>query len=303
MIARPFKPRPCPGCGSDRSAEEVCSDPRAESLSPDVLRRFWSGFHDDKVFFSYHRCHDCGLMFAPRYFDDGELAELYSDLAENMYVVPPAAIEATQRAYFDEAAKGGRLSGGYLEIGPDVGHVVKQAARKGNFDRFWLFEPNRSVHERLARNAEPHPHHVHAAMDDLSPVPTGSVGLAVMIHVLDHLLDPLAMLDQIRRTLRPGGKLLIVTHNEQSLLRRLTGRRWPPFCLQHPAIFSPASITGLLRRSGYCNVRVKRSVNYYPFSFLARQAGRALGLGLEQVPMPDAVIGLRLGNMITLAVR
>ena len=42
-----------------------------------------------------------------------------------------------------------------------------------------------------------------------------------MIQVLDHLLDPIATLTELRAKLLPDAKLLIVTHNEQSLLRKM----------------------------------------------------------------------------------
>ncbi|HEX9805860.1 MAG TPA: class I SAM-dependent methyltransferase [Alteraurantiacibacter sp.] len=298
-----FLQRSCPSCGHNRFAEIIRSEPRAETLSLEELKPFWAGFHETKLFFSYHRCAACGLLFAPRFFDDDQLAELYSDLAPNMDIVPSASIEATQRSYFEAAAKAAALEGGYLEIGPDVGHVAAHAARTGCFDAFWLFEPNLTVHPHLAAATAPFPTHILSDMTDLSPVPDGSVGVAAMIHVLDHLLDPVSMLRQIHGKLRPGGTLMIVTHNEGSLLRKVMGRRWPPFCLQHPQLFSPASITAMLRRSGFASATVDRSTNYFPVDFLVKQAGKAIGLKFDRLPAPKASLGLKLGNMITMAKR
>ena len=140
-------------------------------------------------------------------------------------------------------------------------------------------------------------------MTDLSAVPDRSVGLAVMVHVLDHLLEPAAMLGQIHAKLRPGGTLLIVTHNEASLLRKVLGTRWPPFCLQHPEIYSPASITRLVTRAGYDGVEVRPSKNYFPVDFLVRQTAWTVGVRLDRVPLPKVPLGLKLGNIITTARR
>ncbi len=138
-------------------------------------------------------------------------------------------------------------------------------------------------------------------MDDLSPVPDGSIGLAVMIHVLDHLLDPAASLEQVRCKLKPGGRVVIVTHNEKSVLRSVMGNSWPPFCLQHPQLFNPASISDLTKRAGYASVSVARSTSYFPIGFMVRQAAYTVGLDLTNVPLPRQAIGLKLGNMITVA--
>ena len=296
-----FLQRSCPSCGADAARQEVQASKRAESMTLDQLRPYWSGLFKEKVFFSYDRCAGCGLLFAPTFFDQGQLEDLYSAMAPNMDVVPTPALAATQRGYFDTAAKGADLSGGYLELGPDIGWIVRHAEREGQFDRFWLVEPNRLVHAELAAACADKPHDILTDLDDLSPVPDGSIGLAVMVHVLDHLLDPLATLAKVRRKLNPGGRLMIVTHNEASLLRKVMGEKWPPFCLQHPELYNPRSITGLAERAGYGSVKVARSKNYFPIAFMARQAAYTVGLKLDKLPLPKASIGLRLGNMITVA--
>ena len=301
MGAPDFLHRNCPICGSNDANGEVRSLRQAETLSFDALRPFWEGVLKEKPFFSYHRCRECGLLFNPVYFQDEQLSELYARMAPNMDEVPGDAIIATQRGYFERAAETADLRGGYLEIGPDAGHIVSEAVRAGHFDHFWLFEPNVAIHEALCNSAGGRPVTLSPGMDDLSDVPDGSVGLAVMIHVLDHMLEPLAMLRQVRAKLRPGGTVLIVTHNEGSLLRRLTGVRWPPFCLQHPELYNPRTMERLLTHAGFRDVGVERSLNYFPIDFLAKAAAWTAGIKLERVPLPKKAIGLRLGNMLTLA--
>lgn len=301
-MTRGFVRRPCPMCGATAAREEVHSHRRAEALPVTALRPFWEGLFKEKPFFSYYRCATCRLLYAPYFFEPDELASLYAQMAPNMDVVAGDAIAATQRGYFRHAAARGGLQGGYLEIGPDVGHIVGEAARAGDFDHFWLFEPNRAIHPALREAAAGRPASVLPDMDDLGPVPDGSVGLAVMVHVLDHLLDPLAMLDQVRRKLRPGGTLMIVTHNERSALRSIMGRRWPPFCLQHPLLYNPATIGSLLARAGFADIAVSPSRNHFPLDFIARQAAWTVGFKPPSwLKLPRAAIGLQLGNIITLA--
>ena len=295
--------RNCPACGSNDRKSEIASDRKAENLSLDELRPFWSGLFKEKVFFTYDRCEDCGLLYAPTFFDEAQLTELYSAMAPNMDVVPTTAIEATQRGYFEEATKDLAVQGSYLEVGPDVGHIVRMAATHGGFDHFWLFEPNRAVHAELEAATGKFPRTILSEMTDLSAVPAESVSLAVMIHVLDHLLDPLSMLKQIREKLRPGGRIAIVTHNEHSILRTLMRVRFPPFCLQHPELYNPRSITRLLESAGYRAVEVSRSKNYFPVAFMLRQALYTAGLRVDASAFPNKVLGLRLGNILTTAER
>ncbi len=270
-------------------------------MDVDGIRPFWNGFHDEKIFFSYHRCRPCGQMFAPVFLNGEQLSELYSNLPPNMETVPTDLVDATQRGYWEAATRGRTLGGDYLEIGADVGYLARHAAKSGKFDKFWLTEPNLSVHEQLARSAEGRPYEILTDMDDLSPVPDGSVGMAVMIHVLDHILDPRGMLEQIRAKLRPDGILAIVTHNEASLLRKVMGNRWPPFCLQHPELYNPVSIARLANAAGFTTVDVSRSKNYFPIPMLVSEVGRGVGLKLDKLPLPKISLGLKLGNMMTIA--
>lgn len=298
-----FKKRQCPACGNSASTQEVSSAARAETMTPEALRPFWSGLFKQKIFFTYDRCETCDLLYAPDFFDSAQLESLYSQMAPNMDIVPTDALKATQRGYYDCAATQETEPGGYLEIGPDIGYLVSEAAGNGAFDAFWLFEPNLAMHDALRRAAGTKPATLLSDMTDLSAVPDGSITLAVMIHVLDHLLDPMSMLTQIRSKLRPGGKLLIVTHNEASLLRHIMGRRWPPFCLQHPQLYNPAQMKRILDRAGFSHTEVKRSTNYFPIAFMIRQAAWTIGLRLDRIPLPRFSIGLKLGNIVSIATR
>ncbi len=295
--------RDCPLCGSNGAEAEVSSDRRGEDFPFGELQPYWSGLFREKVFFTYARCGGCGLLYCPTYFTPGQLTQLYADMAPNMDLVPSASLSATQSGYWHALKRTGVAAGDYLEIGPDIGYIVGHAAASGRFGHFWLFEPNGSVHNALARATGGRPHIISTEMNDFSAVPVGSVSVAVMIHVLDHLLDPMATLRAIRITLKPGGVLLIVTHNEKSLLCRATAMRWPPFCLQHPEIYNPDTISLMARTAGFSMVKVERSTNHFPLDFMVHQAAYGLGLKLGKLPLPKLPLGLKLGNIQAIATR
>lgn len=293
--------RDCPSCGRQGGAPEISSRPAAETLGLEELKEAWEGLHGNQAFFTYHRCQQCKLLYNPVYFTNEVLSRLYSDIAPNMEMVADELARRTQQSYFDDIAAEADLSGGYLEIGPDVGYLVAEAARRGQFEHMWLYEPNCVVHDRLRAAAGANQVSLSAGMADLSEVPSGTIGLAVMVHVLDHLVDPLETLREISSKLRPGGMLATVTHNEASLLARALGRRWPPFCLQHPQLFNPKTMRTLMHRAGLSNVDVRRSSNYFSSDFLVRQAAQATGLGMGRLPLPAFPVRLRLGNILTIA--
>jgi hypothetical protein len=295
--------RDCPLClAKHQGPAEVVSSTSAETLGFGEIQGYWNHIDKERIFFSYARCRSCDLLFAPVFLTGEALGALYAQMPANMDVVPPDALKATQRGYFNILKRHARLEGDYLEVGADVGLFTQNCVSEGRFDRFWLFEPNRDVEAELDRVVETKPHTIVHDMFDFSAVPDRTVGVAAMIHVLDHLIEPLDTLKAIREKLAPGGSILIVTHDESSLLRRMFGRNWPPFCLQHPQLFSPGSIGAMLKQAGFRDVKVRRTANHFPVGFLVQQFLWACGLKVDKVPsFGGAVVGLKLGNMLTMA--
>jgi hypothetical protein len=297
--------RGCPSCAApSRAATKVVGWPvPAEGRSFEELRGHWHGFFQEKPFFSYYRCSQCEMLYAPSYFTEEQLQALYASMPANMHGVADATLAATQYGYFGELRKSSPLSGGYLEIGPDVGLFLRHGIAEGTFSNFWLFEPNVDAHQALRECLGPREATISTALLDLSAVPDGSVDVMVMIHVLDHLIDPVRFLCEARPKLKSDAVVLIVTHNEGSLLARLLGPRWPAYCLQHPHLFTPTSMRGLLARAGLTVERTVRSFNAFPAGFLLEHLTFALGLGKPKMPaaLNKLILPLRLGNFITIA--
>ena len=295
--------RVCPVCGGKASADgAIHSEVKAESLSFNDLIPGWNGFFKDKVFFTYARCDGCGLLYAPTFFNGPQLEKLYGQMPPNMALVPLEALRRTQHGYFKALKSCSDLDGGFIEVGPDIGLFTENCVREGKYDEYWLFEPNRDVLPALSKIVEGCKFHVIHDMFGFSHVPDHAASAAVMIHVLDHLLDPIATLNELRQKLKPGAKLLLVTHNESSLLRRIVGWRWPAFCLQHPQIYNPDSMRALLDAAGYEVQEVRKTVNYFQVDFLLKQLLWAFGIKVKSVPsFGKLTVGLKLGNMLTIA--
>lgn len=294
--------RNCPVCEFDQvDASSSCSSsPPAESMGMDSLKVHWSGFFKEKVFFSYYKCMNCDALYCPTYFSNDQLSQLYKSMAHNMADLPLKSLEKTQRGYFDALRKYSQLEGDYLEVGPDQGFLAHVCASKGSFQRFWLFEPNQMVHQGLERRMAGTPHQIFPAMFDFHSIPRGQISVLCMVHVLDHLLDPRRILEDLKPILTDKSTLLFVTHDERSLLSRLLGSGWPPFCLQHPQLFNSGTITRLLESSGYKVLDIIKSYNHYPVGYLFKHLLWTMGVSANWFPDLFS-FPLRLGNIITIA--
>lgn len=288
--------RDCPSCGHDSNNNliEVTAKTRAEELSDVELREYFIGFRKDQCFFSYARCSSCGILYCPKYFSQEALNELYSNMPDNTTVSGEQDSERTQKGYarffrrFNSKPK-------YLEIGADIGLLTREFSSRFNAIQADAIEPNLEVHERFLAGLNV-PSSVYS---DGASLPINSKYDAIAaIHVVDHLLHPMTELRANKERLVDGGQFLIVVHNEKSFLRKLLNKKWPPFCLQHPQLFNPSTITEMLQNAGLTVLYIKKTQNYLSLRqvfTLANSIGLFPRSGLSKIPEWSAPI--RLGNI------
>jgi hypothetical protein len=298
-----FLNRSCPICQSkSHSKPYIKTIKRAENLTFNSLISYWNGFFKEKIIFSYVRCNSCGLLFCPKFFTNQQLKNLYGQMPPNMDEVPKNALTKTQYGYFKTLKNLSNLKGGYLEIGPDIGLFTEHCVREGSFDDYWLFEPNKAVKNDLKRVVNGRKAKIIHEMTNFSAIPNNHIDVVIIIHVMDHLLDPVGTLSALRKKLKKDGKILIVTHDEASLLRKIFNWKWPAFCLQHPQIYNLKTTKELLRVAGFDVLEQHKTVNYFKLSFLFKHLLWAVGLKFIKTPrFFDITLGLKLGNILTIA--
>jgi ubiquinone/menaquinone biosynthesis C-methylase UbiE len=101
--------------------------------------------------------------------------------------------------------------GAVLEIGGGTGANL---AHYRNVDRVTIAEPDRFMRNRIGPKLEEArvPVEVSAAGAEALPYPDGSFDTVVSTLVLCTVPDQEAALDEVRRVLRPGGRLLFIEH-------------------------------------------------------------------------------------------
>jgi 2-polyprenyl-3-methyl-5-hydroxy-6-metoxy-1,4-benzoquinol methylase len=84
-------------------------------------------------------------------------------------------------------------------------------------------------------------------------VELGSADLCVMDNVIEHLTEPQTVLKGLRRYIKPGGKIVVITPNMESGTFRLLGKRWTPELAPHAHIFlfTPAALTRVVTDAGF----------------------------------------------------
>ncbi|MBI4513432.1 MAG: class I SAM-dependent methyltransferase [Gemmatimonadetes bacterium] len=140
-------------------------------------------------------------------------------------------------------AGGGRL----LDFGCGVGDFARTAMAAG-------IEVDAIETDDLARDAAAR-RGVRAwrTLDELERARgSGAYDVVTLLDVLEHVREPLRLLQILRRVLRPTGALYLSAPNYQSVQARLLGARWDQATNPtHLFLFSPRSMRHLLMAAGF----------------------------------------------------
>lgn len=95
----------------------------------------------------------------------------------------------------------------------------------------------------------------------------------VMWTTLEHVDDPLAYLRKASKLLKPNGFLFLSVPNADSLLARLTNKRWPGFqkVQEHNYFFTPVSLCNLLKQAHFVIIKKTGAPFFCRLDFIAKK--------------------------------
>lgn len=99
---------------------------------------------------------------------------------------------------------------------------------------------------------------VHVGLLHELQLPPAMFDAITLSHVIEHVHDPVAVLAECRRLLKPTGRLIALTPNIESYGHQQFGVNWvalePP---RHLTLFSPATLADVAKRAGYAQANVQ----------------------------------------------
>jgi predicted Zn finger-like uncharacterized protein len=171
-----------------------------------------------------------------------------------------------------------------LDVGCSRGDFVAAAADLG------LHAEGVEPAAHIAEGARRAGRTVHTGQLEEQRFPAHSFDAVTLFEVIEHLKEPIALLRECHRILRPGGVLLLSTGNGESWTADAMKGRWDYFQIErdagHVSFFNPRSITLLARRTGFSVARLRSSrvkllakgQALLPAYLLAKLAAEALNL-------------------------
>lgn len=248
---RPLKTvaQTCPLCGLSSTTTVARASDFEFGSSPDE----WN----------YKRCLGCDVLYLDPRPDVCELDMIYpsnyytytfSEHRRSLVLKGKSLVDRTRvRRYLRHV--GGR-QGNILDVGCGDGHLLRLFEAEG-IARTNLFGID--VKDEAVEVAQSQGYAVTAASIDLYPMPAGRFSLIVMNQVVEHLVDPKAVVAKCAQGLEPGGVFILETPNTRSLDFRLFSRRhWGGYHTpRHWVLFNSESIRRLFDGSGLWVVEVQ----------------------------------------------
>jgi 2-polyprenyl-3-methyl-5-hydroxy-6-metoxy-1,4-benzoquinol methylase len=251
----------CPMCGSDD---------------------FGTAFEEPP--YSIRRCTRCGMGWvSPRLGADGLAAIYQSDSywrSQSPKVQGYADYRADERLYLDTfrrrlsfALRNGPRAGRALDVGFAAGFCMAVLRERG-FETHGV-----EVSETIGSHARDHFGFdtLHFGTLESAPYPEHHFDLITMWDVVEHVVDPRALLRRAKQLLAPGGLLVIETQDIESPFARALGPRWHHYKhAEHIYHFTPTTVTALLDDVGFEVEKLTHRYGgkYVSFAFIAERAAR-----------------------------
>lgn len=216
------------------------------------------------------QCPQCGFVFA-----EGEdlerLTAFYEELTDEQYEETQDTRVLQFRWLLDSVRRQAPAAHTLLDIGAGVGQLVAEA-RSAGLDATGV-EPShalvataRRLHGvELLQGAFPHPGLVGRTFD-----------IICLVDIIEHVAHPVEMLRACADLLNPGGVLLVVTPDVESILARVLGFRWWHFRVAHVGYFSRSSLERAMQMAGLEPVRWFRAKWFFRVEYLAERLARYL---------------------------
>jgi SAM-dependent methyltransferase len=282
---------PCAVCGSNSFAVVVPS--RRDPSRPVDLQTVFRSSGDEPLQDQMVRCTSCGLHYVRPRLRWELILEGYRGGSDENFVSQVAFRERTFRNCLVRIEKTARPSGKrVLDVGAAGGSFLAMAREKG-YEPLGC-EPSTWMcafaRERYGLDLHP------GTLFDM-PVAPGSVDLLTLWDVIEHTPDPKAVLARAHELLTPEGVLVMSWPDYASLAARVLGGKWPFLLTVHLYYFSPATMTELLRRTGFLALRYQPHVQTLELGYVAMRAAPYLGplaglvrgpvhaLGLDRLPL------------------
>lgn len=241
----------CPLCGTDnkKSFEVITQEAQAERRCRAL------------------RC-ACGVIYLDDYLEDRTAiyGENYTVWAKSREADEPMIAASKKTAFAEQLARIAPFIGPkgkkILDIGTGKGYLLDVAERMG-------FECHGVELSSYAagKAAERFPGRIFTGTLEQARYPDGTFDVIAMTDLIEHIGDPQGLMKEVRRVLRPGGLVFIITPDTDAATRKMLGKRWFQYKYEHVVYWNARSLRRLLGSHGFEALAVKHNSKRFRLSY------------------------------------
>ena len=143
--------------------------------------------------------------------------------------------------------------GHVVEVGSSLGYLLKRFQEDG-----WTVQGIDPWAEVCAHTRDVHGFETTPTTLEGAALPDASADVVIMLHVIEHVPDPLASLREVRRVLKPGGHVVIETPRYDTVMFKLMGKRERSLRQDgHIYFFTSGTLRECLREAGFGEVEMR----------------------------------------------
>lgn len=250
----------CPLGGPPEEDEEVyTANFDASALDPTV---FSARRRPDRLHYRMVRNRRTKLLRADPILDSETLQAMYRNSSVTYDEIAGFAAD-TYLEYAETAWPHLPDKRGVLEIGCGNGFTLQRLAAAG-FEDYAGIEPST---EARARASAAMRSRIRGEPLHKGQFPSQKFSLIAGFQVLDHIADPIEVLEICNEVLVPGGIMYWICHDIRSPLARILGERCPMIDIEHTVLYDRSTLRQLFEMCGYEVIDVFGVSNTYPLSY------------------------------------
>lgn len=253
----------CAICGTEDNAKELYpANIESSNFNPAVFsaRRL-----PDRLHYRIVKCNTCGLVRSDPVASLDVIAKLYAQSTFD-YNDEVKGLKLTYGYYLDKLDKYKVQKRALLEIGCGNGFFLEEALKRG-YSTVKGVEPSKNAVSKANNCVQPN-----IICDIMSPglFEPEYFDVICMFQVLDHISNPNVLIKECYNILKPGGIILCLNHNVESLSAKILKSRSPIIDIEHTYLFSPNTISHIFTLYNFQIKTVGNVYNNYSLYYLIR---------------------------------
>lgn len=193
-----------------------------------------------------YQCSSCGVGFTPHTLTSADLISFYSRQPEDReYLEEEKARRYTFSRVLKRLERSGVSKGRILDYGAGPGLFLAEAKKAG----FEVFGIEASKWARDHAKASYGIDMLESGRE--SELQKNSFDVATLFDVIEHVIDPEALIQKVQGFLKPGGILILTTPRFESLTRKVLKQKWYFLFPAHIWYFTRKSLTTTLEKNGF----------------------------------------------------